>query len=173
MYWKCHHCTTPLVVISRAVVQCPVCAEQYSKAQPDGQPWRRNKYTAYAGAQATTLAIVGFNLAVQMKAAERAGVVSTASCGLALVAALTGGALLTVKRSTDAAGVVNDAAQNATAYVIKEVGKEGKKYVPIFFGIRVPLLLLALHFLVMELWKRDSKREMLRAERILKRTCLC
>ena len=86
------------------------------------------------------------------------------------------GAVSTVKRSTDAVGEIIEVTAEAgialvnvtketAGTVIEEIGKEGKRLVPIAFGIAVVVILVSLHVFVSYFWKKKPKMEMLKAGR--------
>ena len=74
----------------------PRVRQRDAASESEGTPCRRQRYTSYAGTQATTPAVVGLTLPVQINRAEATGMEFTAGCGVALSAAISGGALLTV-----------------------------------------------------------------------------
>ena len=106
------------------------------------------------------------------EAAEMATVATGGGCVLA--GAVLIGAISTVKRSTDAvSGIIEVSAEasmgiinvtkEAAETVIEEIGKEGKRLVPIAFGIAVVVILVSLNVFVTYFWKKKPKVEMLKA----------
>ena len=118
---------------------------------------------------------MGLAAVATLGTAEAAEMATTATGGgCVLAAAVLLGAISTVKRSTDAVGdiievtaeastgIINVTREAAEA-VIEEIGKEGKRLVPIAFGTAVVVILVSLNVFVTYFWRKKPKVEMLKA----------
>ena len=141
-----------------------------TRSEDEGSPRRRPRQTS--GARTTFMGLAAVATLGTAEAAEMATVATGGGCVLA--GAVLIGAISTVKRSTDAVsgiievtaeasmGIIN-VTKEASETVIEEIGKEGKRLVPIAFGIAVVVILVSLNVFVTYFWKKKPKVEMLKA----------
>ena len=143
-----------------------------TRSEDEGSPRRRPRQTS--GARTTFMGLAAVATLGTAEGVEMA--TATTGGGCVFAAAILLGAISTVKRSTDAVGgiievtaeastgIINVTREAAEA-VIEEIGKEGKRLVPIAFGIAVVVILVSLNVFVTYFWRKKPKVEMLKAGR--------
>ena len=123
------------------------------------------------------MAAAGLVMVAQVGTAEAIEMAAPATGDdVVLAAAVLLGAVTTVQRTTDAVGEMADVTKEAgsalvnvtseaACMVIEEIGKEGKRLVPVMMGIVVVVVLVGLKIFVGYFWEKKPKTEMLKAGR--------